>query len=959
MTVSSTPNTTISYAGDGSTLAFPYTMRIPAADTLVVELLNASGVVTKTYLTSEYTVTGIDPLTSGGTVTLTTTAPAVGETLRLRRVMPYEQTLDIPNNGDFYPEEIEKQFDYTVLQTQQLANETARAPKVALGSTAPDIGAVADGEVVGQVNGEWIGVENDPASAADSAAAAAASAAAGLVSETNSAASASSSEGFKEQAGLYAGQALAGSLANEGSYPNDYDAVLPKGVTLITVSNAGSGYTDGTYAGGVSGGPTGFAWTYTVVSGVVASTAITNAGLATATTLPTLSFPSGGGASAAATATVASIIPDQDSYWAASSDGLTIGLTKNEAGSPADVDNPSAGGRIRLPQATLVEQTIAAGKPYIVAPSSASALYRLVEVNLFLEAGGITLTWPDKIQVRELAGDGSNRMRFRLGGGTVLDGDSAYDEIGSESTGGQLNRAYGTLSVNDSLEIYATDTSLGVPVDTVIGHYRVAFDGTTFGTYYPFAVFTYAAGGLTNNRILPSAVEQLNTKALVAEVRREVPTSSPWVSTVTDPYGIAFVEDVAIECGIADRTYILRYRHDTAGSTRRLHMFLYDPVIGQDIADFTKEDTSDFSASLHECVVLTGVSLGGPDTNFTGTSATVWIDKTKINFDGHITTTETDTAVAGIKPDRVLPREVVAEMIRTGRGIRNHELYAGPEADHDFTSIKLAQESLMIDTSAPRSGFPFSDFVSPSNQYAIKMEPGYTEEWTEHVVDQGGGLMIAQGIILWAGLSIELNEGCVFHTTGGATYTGPLFEASYGGRITGPTSAKLQQRGEGYVGHIDGGNTISKPAQVGVTAQFWQLVFMFDGPELESTLEAHDDPIMGCGWSDDQDVTFMRGKMTRHEDSVTTTGYYFSHTSASSILQGRALFDRMRFNDDVVTTAPAISLAKNTGGRDDAQVVRHAIELIDCRIADISSDDKWVGLGGLSGASVSPSGILD
>lgn len=73
--------------------------------------------------------------------------------------------------------------------------------------------------------------------------------------------------------------------------------------STYTITNAGSGYTPGTYTLGIAGGGgAGATGTYTIsAAGVLVSIAITNAGTGY-TSAPTLSFPSGGGASAAATA---------------------------------------------------------------------------------------------------------------------------------------------------------------------------------------------------------------------------------------------------------------------------------------------------------------------------------------------------------------------------------------------------------------------------------------------------------------------------------------------------------------------------------------------------------------------------------------------------------------------------------------------------------------------------------
>lgn len=80
--------------------------------------------------------------------------------------------------------------------------------------------------------------------------------------------------------------------------------VVADSVKSLTLTAAGSGFTDGTYSLGFSGGGgTGAAGTYTVVGGVVTSLSLTTGGSGY-TTPPIISFPSGGGTGATATAAI-------------------------------------------------------------------------------------------------------------------------------------------------------------------------------------------------------------------------------------------------------------------------------------------------------------------------------------------------------------------------------------------------------------------------------------------------------------------------------------------------------------------------------------------------------------------------------------------------------------------------------------------------------------------------------
>lgn len=189
-----------------------------------------------------------------------------------------------------------------------------------------------------------------------SAANAATSATNAATSETNAAASATSASTSATTATTQAGAVAAAMNSSNAPYANAYAASLPKGVTSIAIGTAGTGGTSGTYALGVSGGPTGFAGTYTISGGGVTAITITNPGLSTATTAPTLSFPSGSVTGAAATATVSTLIADQKTYWAASSDSSQILLYGNNGGSVATA--PFGGTQVSLKGASYIDSIL-------------------------------------------------------------------------------------------------------------------------------------------------------------------------------------------------------------------------------------------------------------------------------------------------------------------------------------------------------------------------------------------------------------------------------------------------------------------------------------------------------------------------------------------------------------------------------------------------------------------------
>ena len=123
---------------------------------------------------------------------------------------------------------------------------------------------------------------------------------------------------------------------------------LPYEVTAISGGvGSGSGGTNGTYVGGVSGGPAGFAWTYTIAGGVLASYEITNPGLSTSNTAPTLSLPLGGLTSPTIPTATVGTIPVNRVFWGVTSDNIYIALWKNAAGTLTKVVD-SASNQIKI-----------------------------------------------------------------------------------------------------------------------------------------------------------------------------------------------------------------------------------------------------------------------------------------------------------------------------------------------------------------------------------------------------------------------------------------------------------------------------------------------------------------------------------------------------------------------------------------------------------------------------------
>lgn len=115
--------------------------------------------------------------------------------------------------------------------------------------------------------------------------------------------------------------------------------ILDSSIHSITLTAAGSGYTDGTYAlSFTGGGGTGAAGTYTVSNNVVTSISLTSEGSGYTST-PTIGFPSGGGTGATAVCSI-NAIPFPHIPVPIFIDGY-IALAKGSDVYTCDVDNPT------------------------------------------------------------------------------------------------------------------------------------------------------------------------------------------------------------------------------------------------------------------------------------------------------------------------------------------------------------------------------------------------------------------------------------------------------------------------------------------------------------------------------------------------------------------------------------------------------------------------------------------
>lgn len=135
MTISSTSRKAGPYAGNGVTVSFPFSFKVFSTSDLLVTEIDSDANEETLALTTNYTVAlnADQNATPGGTITLAS-ALASGSSLTIRTNIPNTQTMDLTNQGGFYPTVINNAMDRATIQIQQLAEIVGRSPAVSIGS---------------------------------------------------------------------------------------------------------------------------------------------------------------------------------------------------------------------------------------------------------------------------------------------------------------------------------------------------------------------------------------------------------------------------------------------------------------------------------------------------------------------------------------------------------------------------------------------------------------------------------------------------------------------------------------------------------------------------------------------------------------------------------------------------------------------------------------------------------
>lgn len=238
MTINSSTRIAGPYTGNGSTTAFPFSFKVFGTVEVTVVQTNLSLVETTLTLGTNYTVAlnANQNSNPGGTVNMVT-APAAGFKITLTSSLTYTQTLDLTNQGGFYPSTINDALDRATIQIQQLNEQVGRAAKVNISSGTDstslvnNINTLANNlSTIQSVNANQTNINN--------AVPAATSATTSAASASSSASSAASSATIASAAQVAADAASIAAVAAYDSFDDRYLGAKSSNPTLDNDGNA-------------------------------------------------------------------------------------------------------------------------------------------------------------------------------------------------------------------------------------------------------------------------------------------------------------------------------------------------------------------------------------------------------------------------------------------------------------------------------------------------------------------------------------------------------------------------------------------------------------------------------------------------------------------------------------------------------------------------------------------------
>lgn len=279
-------------------------------------------------------------------------------------------------------------------------------------------------------------------------------------------------------------------------YANAYASTLPKGVRSGTIGGTAiTGATVGTYAlTPVGGSITGVVANLVVTSATAATIQIVNPGLGSGTTPPTWANPAGATipAGTTLTAVVSTLIDDQKTYWAASSDSSQILLYGNNGGSLATA--PFGGAQVAFYTKAGVDAIVASLSASTTTIAQIKPMLRYIPGNVIrfgdaagnfifeLNIDGPNISITDALLSSTMLSDilalrGMRQVLKLIPGSTIRSGDRAGNYLESLDAAGETaltaTATYASASVGGKMQVQATS---GGVISTIS-------DGTANDTY--------------------------------------------------------------------------------------------------------------------------------------------------------------------------------------------------------------------------------------------------------------------------------------------------------------------------------------------------------------------------------------------------------------------------------------------------------------------------------------------
>lgn len=437
--------------------------------------------------------------------------------------------------------------------------------------------------------------------------------------------------------------------------------------------------------------------------------------------------------------------------------------------------------------------------------------------------------------------------------------------------------------------------------------------------------------------------------------------------TATDRYAKALIKGGVVGGGDPDDTYWINYETiyfpgvPLWRARFRIHSERYGQEVGRTAIGFATDPTGSLPESLYLTLRADGQlpdnTLPGnedwPDYD-PGITAMIDLDWTAVDWTMALTA-YTDGAATGIRPERVVTAEEMMNAWLSDEGPRWHKRITVGAAG-DFTTVVAAMQHIANPTAAGtaqlnRTTYPHSRFCSPERPVLVEViDAGHTEEITSYSylgLDQSN-LLIPHGCIL------RLRPDTVIWMERPPGNTAPLAEASYTCRIEG--GGQLDQRGEGYVLHIDNFGGLSNPGGASPDLVRRPLVFVCKDVQLRYRQDRVT-PNIGGGTADGSYYLFDGVRALRDANTSGTDPYFF-HNTPNETVPCTLHFRRCTHDQVEAGSIAALKVSKSA-----ASSIRHKLNVEDCDFANIEVDNSAGGgagfrrVGKLSGATVS--GTLD